>query len=769
MHDGPAFLSQVVAMVVASAAIAYICHRLRILPIVGFLLAGVVIGPHALGLVADAALVDQVAEIGIVLLLFTLGIEFSLERLWRIKRAIFVGGGLQLALTIAAVTGILALLGVEWRVGFYTGALVALSSTALVLKVLGDRNELTTPKGQLTLGILIFQDLAIVGLVLILPMLAGNAGSALGVARGLGTAALIVVLVVVVARRVMPPILERVARTCSQEIFLLTIIAICLGTAWLTSLAGVSLSLGAFLAGLVMSESRFSHHAFAEILPLQILFSAVFFISVGMLLDLHFVAHHPLLILGVVFVVVLIKSVVTGAAARLLGYHGAVAGATAFLLAQIGEFSFVLERVGRAAGLNPAGVEGMGGQTFIAATVLLMAGTPLLARAGRALEERRNARTIDTAVREAETEIEAVTLENHVIVAGYGSAARYLTRVLRDSGVPFVILTLSPTGATEAQAEGLRVILGDYSRRYLLDAAAIDNAKMLVVADDTADMVRRVVAVARGINPTLHVVVRTQSPSDVDALIGEGADEVLVDELEIGVQLFTRVLSAYQVSATEIDDHVDTVRTGGYAALRSGVPEVPIVVCDDLDEACFDTRTFTVRRGTATTDVTIADLASAAGVRVISMARGGENLAPPPPDFVLEPGDRLTARASAQAFATAARLLRSSEDEPPREVRPRPTAVRTISLTAAQRRACPHAGTVRDQITSTADACEECVKLGDPWVHLRVCMTCGNVACCDTSRNKHATAHYHATQHPIIRSYQPGEGWAWCYPEEKML
>jgi CPA2 family monovalent cation:H+ antiporter-2 len=755
------FLSQTVAMVVASAVIAYVCHRLRILPIVGFLLAGVVIGPHALGLVEDAALIDQIAEIGIVLLLFTLGIEFSLERLWRIKRAIFIGGGLQLGLTMAAVAGILALMHVDWHVGVYTGALVALSSTALVLKVLGDRGELTAPKGQLALGILIFQDLAIVGLVLIVPMLAGGAGSALGIARGLGVAAMIVVLVVVVARRIMPPILERVARTCSQEIFLLTVIAICLGTAWLTSLAGVSLSLGAFLAGLVMSESRFSHHAFAEVLPLQILFSAVFFISVGMLLDVMFIARNPLVILAVVVGVVVLKSAITALAARLLGYATPVAGATAFLLAQIGEFSFVLERAGRAAGLYPAGIEAMG-QTFIAATVLLMAGTPLLARAGRALEERRNARTIEAVVRAAEPQVEHVELENHVIVAGYGSAARYLTRVLRDSGVPFVIVTLSPTGASEAQNEGLRVILGDYTKRFLLQAASIDNAKMLVIPDDTADMTRRVIGVARGINPTLHVVARTQSASDVDALIAEGADEVLADELEIGVQLFTRVLDAYQVGATEIEDHVATVRTGGYAALRSAISEVPIVVCEDLDEACFDTRTFTVRRGTATAPVTIGDLAATSGIRVVSVRRGAETFAPPADDFILQPGDRLTARASAQAFAIAARLLRSTEAA-------ENAVVRTIALSEEQRNACEHARSVRPEITTTAVGCEDCLKVGDTWVHLRACMTCGGIRCCDSSKNKHATKHYAASQHPVIKSYQPGEEWGWCYPEELTL
>jgi CPA2 family monovalent cation:H+ antiporter-2 len=443
--------------------------------------------------------------------------------------------------------------------------------------------------------------------------------------------------------------------------------------------------------------------------------------------------------------------VVTGFAARLLGYGSAAAGATAFLLAQIGEFSFVLERVGRAAGLYPAGVEGMGEQTFIAAAVVLMAITPLLARVGRALEERRKARATEVVAKNAEAEVERITLENHVIVAGYGPAARYLTRVLRDSGVPFVILTLSPTGATEAQGEGLQVILGDYSRRFLLEVAAVDAAKMLVVPDDAPDMARRVIAIARGVNPTLQIVVRTRSESDVDALIAEGADQVLVDELEIGVQLFMRVLEEYRVDPGEIEDHVSTVRAGGYAALRHAVRDAPLVICDALDEECFDTRTFTVRRESEAMPVTIGQL----GLRAVSVQRGAETIVPVGDDFVLAPGDRLTARGSAQAFAEAARLLRGE--------------VRTIQLTEKQRASCAHAGSVPSEVSSSAVACEECVKLGDPWVHLRICMSCGRVRCCDSSKNRHATKHYQESGHPIMRSYQPGEEWAWCYVDELTL
>src|SRR5581483_8077600 len=267
-HD---FLTESVTLVGAGAAIAYVCFRLGLIPIVGFLVAGVVIGPNALGLVRDQRLVDAAAEVGVMFLLFTIGIEFSLEKLARIKGLIFGGGTVQVVGTSLAVMGILVARGVAWQPALFTGFLVALSSTAIVLKLLADAGETNSPHGQVSLGLLIFQDLAVVVMVLLVPMLAGTGGSGVDVAWALAKAGAIIALVLVVARRIMPPLLELVAKTCSPELFLLTVIAICFGTATLTNLAGVSLSLGAFLAGLVVSESRFSEHAMSEILPLQIL------------------------------------------------------------------------------------------------------------------------------------------------------------------------------------------------------------------------------------------------------------------------------------------------------------------------------------------------------------------------------------------------------------------------------------------------------------------------------------------------------------------
>src|SRR5262249_30284840 len=382
------FLTDAVALILAGTTIAYIGFRLGLVPIVGFLVAGVMIGPNALGLVRTPAVVDATAEVGVMLLLFTIGIEFSLERLAEMKTAIFAGGGLQVALAALGTLLVLLLFGVDWRSGLFTGFLVALSSTAIVLKLLADRNETATAQGRIGLGILIFQYLAVVVMVLLVPMLGGAGGSSADVVWALGKAGAIIAAVLLISRRLMPVVLELVARTCSPELFLLTVIAICFGTAFLTNLAGVSLSLGAFLAGLVVSESRFSQHALGEVLPLQILFSATFFVSVGMLLDLSFLVTHLPLVLAGILAVLLVKVVATRASVLALRARPPVAIATALMLAQVGDFSFVLERAGREIGLTPAGLGVAGSQAFIAATVVLMVLTPFLTAMGGAAARR---------------------------------------------------------------------------------------------------------------------------------------------------------------------------------------------------------------------------------------------------------------------------------------------------------------------------------------------------------------------------------------------
>ncbi|MDX1531095.1 MAG: cation:proton antiporter, partial [Rhodothermales bacterium] len=662
----PPFLVEAAVLLVAGAAVAYVGYRLGLVPIVGFLLTGVIIGPYGLGLIEDREMVDALAEVGVILLLFTIGIEFSLEKLARIQRLIFGGGGLQVGLTAGIVTGVLLLFGVPWQAGLFTGFLVALSSTAIVLKLLGSRGETDTEPGQVSLGLLIFQDLAIIVMVLLVPMLAGAGGSAGEIAWALVKAALVIAAVLLVARRVMPIVLERVARTCSQELFLLAVIAICFGLAWLTSLAGVSVALGAFLAGLVVSESRFSEHAFGEIMPLQILFSATFFVSVGMLLDLGFLAENVGLVLAVVAAVLVIKVLATGVSARALGYSLPVSTASALVLAQVGEFSFVLERAGRELGLTPAGLGEAGSQAFIAATVLLMVATPFLAslgsRIGRQMAEREQGQR--EAVMEAAAEglaAEHHGIENHVVVAGYGRAARRLVRVLRGSGIPHVVVTLSPPRADEAESEGLPVVRGHPARAHALEEARIGKAKLLLLADDDPALAHRVVAVARGLNPTMRIVARARYRSDAEELEAAGADRVIAQEFEIVVQLFADVLRDYGVAPEEIGRHEETMRRGGYVALREGQPDgrAPVVCRVDADH--LDARRVRVRPDSEAAGVALGALdLGRHGIYVDRVHRDGAVVEDPAAAFVLRPDDELELMGAPDAFLAVAPLFRAA-------------------------------------------------------------------------------------------------------------
>lgn len=769
----PSFLVEAVAIIVAAAALAYLSYRLGLVPIVGFLIAGVVIGPHALRLVEDPELVNAAAEIGVILLLFTIGLEFSLEKLASIQRLIFGGGGLQVSLATLAIVAVLTPFGVDWRAALFTGFLVSLSSTAIVLRLLAGLGETTATHGQVSLGLLIFQDLAIIVMVLVVPMLGGGGGSAPEILWVLAKALGLIVIVLLVARRLMPPMLERVALTCSPELFLLTVIAICFGTAWLTSLVGVSLSLGAFLAGLMVSESQFSHHAFGEIMPLQILFSAMFFVSVGMLLDVGFLVRNLPLVLAAVALVLVVKALTTAASVLVLGYELPVAAASALTLAQVGEFSFVLERAGREVGLSPAGLGDTGSQTFIASTVLLMVATPQLTTLGSQLAHKLMQRRVQTAAKSTAARREESLfgqLQHHVIVAGYGEAARQLVRVLRGSHVPFVITTLSPGGANEAEQEGLPVLRGDSARQHTLSLAGIERAKTIVVADDDPATTLRIVAVTRSLAPTARIIVRTRYQSEAEALRQEGADHVVVDELESIVQLFADVLRNYRIVPEEIEAHEAAIRSGGYAALREE-SEKPVVVCE-LDGQCLDTRTIVVRAGMPLVGQSVDWLASNTALEVTAVERDGQTL-----DLTvlagLVPGDIITLVGSAETFSLAAAAFRRGEAAPS-DHKPAPRPRREIDLerviifTPHPRGVCAHLGGIHP-VHPSARGCEDCLRIGDQWVHLRICLTCGHVGCCDSSKNKHATKHYHSTSHPIIRSFEPGENWGWCYADEVML
>jgi len=651
------FLGEMVTLLVTSVVIAYLCYQIRLVSIVGFLLAGVLIGPSVLGLVRNETLIQNTAEIGVILLLFTIGIEFKLDQLRRIWRELLLGGGLQVGLTTLIVLGLSVLLGIDAQVAIFTGFLVALSSTAIVLNVLSDRQETDTVVGRLAVAMLIFQDLAIIGMVLLVPVLGGEHGPPLDALRALGQALLVIGGVLVLARRVVPWLLERIAYTRRQELFLLTVVAICFGTAWVTSLFGISLALGAFLAGLVVSESPYSEHALSEIIPLKSLFNAIFFVSIGLLLDVSFVWRQPLLLATVVLGVLLIKLLATAAAALLLGYPMRVALAVGLTLAQIGEFSFVLAQAGRAVGLTPASMGDLGTQGLLASTVLLMAATPLLIALGRHLNVQLLQRAANTSVSATP---EKAALEDHVIVVGYGPAGQRLVRVLRETGIPFIVIELNPHTVQAAEKEGVPILYGDASRRHILEHAAIDRAKVCVVAINDDAATRRIVELARYLNPTLQIIVRTRFLRDVEFLQRIGADIVVPEELETAVRIFTQVLQAYFVPPEEINRQIAAIRAGDYRIFRGSIQEAHLMVLQGLDEEGLHTRAVVVREGAPVAGKTLAELnlRQQYGLTVLAVRRGDRTIGSPAGNFRIEPGDRLVLIGLADQFARCADLFR---------------------------------------------------------------------------------------------------------------
>jgi CPA2 family monovalent cation:H+ antiporter-2 len=564
------FLREMIAIFAVGTLLVYVCQRLRLPPIVGFLLTGVLIGPYALGFVRDIDLISSTAEVGVILLLFTIGVEFSVERLARIRRYILFGGGLQVTATVGLVVFVLALLGVDWRLGIYTGYLVALSSTAIVLKLLSERARIDTPAGQISLGILIFQDLSIVIMVLTIPLLGSRGGSLGAVLFALFEGLLIIGIVIEAARRVVPPVLDRVARLRSPELFLLVVVVICFGIAWLASLAGISLALGAFLAGLAVSGSRFREHAVGEIIPLRTVFNAVFFVSVGMLLDVRVAVQEPWLLLGAALAVVAIKSIVTAVSVRALRYPSWMAVFVGLGLAQIGEFSLVLHDTGREYGLSPAGIGPAGDQMFLAVVVLLMIATPFLMQLetvvrrlmgppGMALPDGGDG---STAAGKSAAE-QAATKPEHVIIGGYGLTGRYLERVCRAFDHPYCIVDLNPVTAVEAEVHGVPYFYGDLGRPEVLERAGVRHAMLLVVAINDAEAAIRIVQQAKLANPALPVIARARYLIDAGPLESAGADVVITEETETALLLVQHVARQCGIPEEEARRQAERLRVLG--------------------------------------------------------------------------------------------------------------------------------------------------------------------------------------------------------------
>jgi len=661
-------LIDLVIVFAVAAAVVFAVGRLRVPSVVGLLMAGVLVGPYGLSLVSDLHVVEVLAEIGVVVLLFTVGLEFSLSRLLVMLPTMARVGLPQIAgttLVVAAATW--------WYLGtlpqaVFAGMLVAMSSTAIVLKLLADRGETATPHGRVAVAVLLLQDLVVVAAMLAVPLLAAAAGIApptpepgirsvdhavglfadplAAVAAGMA----VVVAVLVAGRLLVPRMLHEVVRLRNRELFLMTIVLACLGTAAVTAQAGLSLALGAFLAGLVLSESEYGHQAFTEVLPFRDTLASLFFVSVGMLLDIGFVAEHAALVAVTVLGIMVGKAAMTALPAVVAGYPMRTSLLAGAALAQVGEFSFVLGSRGAEAGL--LGRDDY--QTFLAAAVISMAATPLLAAVLPGwLDRLSRTRVCGRLLAESSPSDPPAMLSDHVIIAGFGLNGRNLAAALAEFGVPHVVLELNPETVRRERSLGLDIHYGDCTRAAVLEHAGIARARTFVLAISDAASTRRSVRIARELAPTVRILVRSEYVAEVDELRQLGADEVIPAEFETALALFDRVLSIYDVPEATVDDLADRMRLESYGFLRS-VPRIQHRVKNGMQP-----RACRVPPGSPAVGRSIGELRlrSATGATVVGIRHDGRLVTNPGPDYRFAAGDEVTVVGTSDQQAAVRRLF----------------------------------------------------------------------------------------------------------------
>jgi CPA2 family monovalent cation:H+ antiporter-2 len=678
MGDG-SFLQDLVITLIGAVLVLLPSRKLRIPSAVGFMITGVLIGPGGFGLVADAHHVETLAEVGVAVLLFMIGLEFSFARLREIRRAFFMAGPLQVVGTMAVTAALVIAIPMRATMAqaLFAGMLVALSSTAMVLRLLGERGESHAPQGRLLLGILLFQDVAIVPMIILVPILAGKSELSLGPGLLIGAAA--VVALFLLARFGMPRLVNAVIRSGVRELYVMMAVAVCLGASLLTSALGLSPALGAFVGGILVSESEYAHQVVAEILPFRDLFSSVFFISIGMLVVPAAILPMWTAVGGWLIVTLALKALVAAAIVRVLGFPMRIAVIVGISLAQVGEFSFVLAGIGIGHGLlTPAQ-----NQQFLAVAVISLILTPFLfqwaawagARAGHQaalpaadveIDSHRSGagipragEKIPGATAASTGEGGTATLRDHVIVAGYGVNGRNIARVLQEVGIPYVVLELDTAIIRRAREAGERVVFGDVSRTEGLHASGLHGASVIVLAISDPAATRFAVLQARRNNPRVYIIARTRLVAEVKELYRLGADEVIPEEFETSIAVVARVLRRFHVPTNVVRMQEQALRREGYSFLRGGDVTGTLMTSVTRMIEGATTDTFYLEPTSPAVGKTLAeiDLREKTRALVIAAVRHGAHTLGPGPDFRCEAGDVLVLVGDHQALEAAFGML----------------------------------------------------------------------------------------------------------------
>ncbi len=660
-------LREIVVLFILSIIVVLICIRFRLPSIVGFLLTGVLCGPSALGLIPSPEAVDTLADVGVAFLMFSIGMELSGKELVRLKKPLFLGGSSQVLLTTAFVFA----LTFWWcgpRLGIVYGCMVTLSSTAIVLSILQQKAQTESPQGQVCLAVLIFQDLAIVPMVLIFPLLAGGLElDANSMLLAFGKGILVIGGILVFGKHLLPRLMFSVVRTRSSELMLMTTLGLCLAVALITSWVGLSLALGAFLAGLMMAESEYSLNTLESIMPFKEVFSSIFFISVGMLLDVGFFLSHLPVIALCAAAIIAAKILMAIPAVRILKYSMRTALLTAFCLAQVGEFSFVLAK--SALGLELISNDSY--QIFLASSILTMILTPfLIGSAPRVAGKILKNPDLQTPEAAAEDDMDDVgesenhiirdgrLLKDHLIIIGFGIGGQIMAQGARNCGIPYIISEMNPdTVARFRNTEPIRH--GDASFPLVLAHLGAATARTLAILTSDPAGSRAIIANARAMNPSLHIIVRTRFLGNLDSYKEVGANEVIPEEFETSLEVFARVLNHYLVPRQTIDQYVSAIRKENYGMQRKlGMGGSIMDSLPDLQLVAY-----AVEEGSPLAGKTLAQAAlrKEHGVTAAGVRRGETINNNPDAQTQLLAGDIVYLLATQEALAKAAPLFHTEE------------------------------------------------------------------------------------------------------------
>jgi CPA2 family monovalent cation:H+ antiporter-2 len=655
-------LKDIVIIFALSTFVNFIFTRIKVPAIIGYLITGVIAGPHLLRLISSPENVEVMAEIGVILLMFTIGLEFSLNHLLNIRKLVFLGGFMQLLLT-ATVTMLTArVFHFEWTEAIFVGFLTALSSTAVVLKLLQERSELTSHYGMTIVGILIFQDIVLIPLLLFTPILGGAAadvGHDLLILM-LKTAG-ILVFIWAGTKWLMPRVLHLIAMTRSQELFLMSLLLICLAVAMLTNQLGMSLAFGAFLAGLMISDTEYSHSAFGNLVPFKDVFTSFFFVSIGMLLDLGFVADNPWLVIGAVILVVILKTFIAGMTAFALGHTFFGTVVVGLSLAQVGEFSFILAGVGLTHGI----ITSEHYQLFLAVAITSMALSPLLIQVSKPLASLILRLPLPPFMVNGLFPLKQVDIpeiSKHIVLIGKDSRAINLAAMIKSMGLPFTSIVFDTDRARREMEKGNLTVFGDATYEPVLRQAFVHTAELVVVSVGNLIMALSIVEHIRAMNKHAHVIVRTRHVTDIEELYRLGASQVIPEEFETAIDFFERILGKYLIPRMNIEQAIARTREDNYGIFRerggvSGqsllkdIPDIEIAAVKVGEKSLFAGKTIaqTAMRKTA-------------GVTIVAINHAGKTAANPEPSAVIYGNDIVYLLGKPEMIALASNIL--SEPRP---------------------------------------------------------------------------------------------------------